>query len=1010
MFGLYIKRGLLLLLFQLLITFSVGQSTLFLPLIKLETKDGLSSPNVRKIVQDKYGFMWFGTQDGLNRYDGVRFTRFISAAVDKEQAILESDIYDLAIDKEGNYLWCLTAYGGLSKIDIQRNKVVDTFSLIRHPRTQNNLWFKCMALSGKDIFIGTDEGMVLKFDVSQHKVTALFDINQKLGKSGHIDKLYADSKGKIWVMDSNVGVLVLDVDLKSYQYLFTNSDLGIPQGREYQFRDYSIWDDELIISSSIGIIAFSLTNFTIIDNNDFSGSQFWKEIRNGDLYSISTEGDNILITGNNKLYSLNKRTRIIQNIVFSKRYEDRNWFTVTGSIYQSGRIVWIGSQYGVGRIKNLNTPFTAFYESMNGDGTKIQHSITLCSLNDSVLVVCSDDGIYFSNHNTGRIRKVGIPDIYYHAFKGPDDYVIASGINKGLQLADKNGKPWTLTNVFPELRGIQKDHLISSEKVNDSLYFMATQNQKGIYVWNVQNKKIDTINTNSGKRALKSNIVNRLYLDSKKLLWIVGDNVVSIYNYASGNIEHLQLINPATNKPLSINMDICELAGRYWIASYGTGIIELGPDRTVKKIYDANYGINNLGLYKIFPLNDSALIVSSNNGLSVLNIKTEKVVNYFESDGLQSNNFEETSGCIDKNFIFLGGIKGFTKINKSQLTVNKDFPRMCYSSVNIQLGSGIVKRSDLLVTTVEVPNDAITTVVNFSVLDYFNTEQLKFEYNIPEIKDKWSSLDQRTISLAGIPPGQYSLKVRVANEYGDWSDPIELTLIFLPKWYQTGWFKTMVALLLMAILYSLYRYRLAQIRKEQQIRQRIASDLHDDIGSTLNSVKVFTNLALMKPENNITYLQQLKEGVQNAIVGVRDMVWVLDDKQDTLGHLLERIELFISPLASVQDIRFEKTLEAPLAHILLKKEEKRNLYLIIKEALNNSIKYASATTLQLIVEKVSPDRFIITIRDNGKGFDIDLVQKGNGLNNLQYRAQQIKYAIEIDSVPGKGTIIILTRP
>lgn len=324
------------------------------------------------------------------------------------------------------------------------------------------------------------------------------------------------------------------------------------------------------------------------------------------------------------------------------------------------------------------------------------------------------------------------------------------------------------------------------------------------------------------------------------------------------------------------------------------------------------------------------------------------------------------------------------------------------------------QRSDttnLMMKEFIIPNNVLQTNIHFSGINYSNPDRTIFRYKIKELNDDWIDLGTKNfISLIAVYPNTYHLEIKAANEDGVWSEPIELTLIFLPKWYQTWWFKTMMVLLMLGILYSLYRYRLAQIRKEQQIRQRIASDLHDDIGSTLNSVKVFTNLALMKPENNFTYLQQLKEGVQNAIVGVRDMVWVLDDKQDTLGHLLERVELFINPLASAQDIRFEKSLDAPLAHILLKKEEKRNLYLIIKEALNNSIKYASATTLQLIVEKVSHDRYIITIRDDGKGFNRDLIQKGNGLNNLQYRAQQIKYAIEIDSVPGKGTTITLTRP
>ncbi len=287
---------------------------------------------------------------------------------------------------------------------------------------------------------------------------------------------------------------------------------------------------------------------------------------------------------------------------------------------------------------------------------------------------------------------------------------------------------------------------------------------------------------------------------------------------------------------------------------------------------------------------------------------------------------------------------------------------------------------------------------------------MTYQYKIKEIDTGWNNIGNRNfVTLIGLAPGAYHLQVMAANEDDIWSAPIELTLLFLPKWYQTWWFKALMVLLLMSILYTLYRYRLAQVKKEQAIRQRIAGDLHDDIGSTLNSVKVFANLALMRPEDNSSYLIQLKEGVQSAIVGVRDMVWVLDDKQDTLDHLLSRIEQFISPLAAAQGIQLVKSIDPSLAERILEKEEKRNLYLIIKEALNNSIKYAEASTLQLLITKLPHDKYSITIQDNGKGFHTETVQKGNGLNNLHYRAQQIKYGIEVVSSHGKGTTIILIK-
>jgi signal transduction histidine kinase len=230
-----------------------------------------------------------------------------------------------------------------------------------------------------------------------------------------------------------------------------------------------------------------------------------------------------------------------------------------------------------------------------------------------------------------------------------------------------------------------------------------------------------------------------------------------------------------------------------------------------------------------------------------------------------------------------------------------------------------------------------------------------------------------------------------------------LVLVFLPKWYQTWWFKLLVFAIALSIIYAFYRYRIRQIKKQHEIRKNIATDLHDDLGSTLNSVKLFTNLAIsgVKQEES---LQQVKDNLTEATMSLRDMIWVLDDSLDTVDELITRLKQFTIPVASASNINAIIKADNEVNDRQLTKEEKRNLFLICKEAVNNSIKYSGADKINVHI-KGSGKKIAILITDNGKGFNVDEVKKGYGLKNMQYRAGQVKYTIALQSSPGKGTSV-----
>lgn len=936
--------------------------------------------------------MWLATQDGLNRFDGTQYVIFNSSSVDPNRILTGTDVHDIALDPNGEYLWVLTAYGGLSKIELRSCRVIATYPIQLPGATPKGLWFKCMYIKGSHIFIGTDDGYYFRFN------TVSAQTDQIILYPRAVDKIYASSNN-IWLFISKTGIVLLDKE--------GTRQTGVTPLPNHTFYDVATNNDLLYAASSNGILSFSL-NTGIIDSTNY----LYQLTKGNSWQALHYVNDTLLATGIKGCWSINMARKQYTRIVCSRNYEDKDWLQLTTNILRSGRSIWFGTQYGAGYIRDINTPFVGFNTSMDGSGLNIRHSNMLVTHNDSTIIVCADDGTYLVNHRTGTFKRVFTDDVYYSAFKTPGNYITASGVNTGLHIADENGRPVSLKTVFPELLSIQKDTLISATRFNDSLYFLASQGQKGIYRWNTRLKKVTVIDTASRPIQLAASVINRLYTDVDNKLWVVGDNYISIIDPLAQTIRTIKPQSPQTKKELSIIMDMCELAGSYWLVVYGTGLVQLNADLSVRNIYSTRNGLNISGVYKIFPLNSTSLLVSSNNGLSVLDTRTGVFKNYYEQDGLQSSSFEETSGTYSNDFIFMGGTNGFTRIDKNKFSINTVAPATYFTNIRIhQTVRGINSSIDTMnaeLNELVIPSSWVQANISFAGLNFASPDKVTYSYRIRQQDTNWiANGAQHYITLMGLRPGKYTLEIRSANEDGFWSPVKKLTLNIQPKWFQTIVFKVLICLLVAGIVYALYRYRLYQLYKQHLIRKNIASDLHDDIGSTLNTVKIFTHLA-KKDVKDFNNLNQIESALTEASTGLRDMIWILDDSGDTVYDLLERIKKFAVPVTVANNVHLQYTTDEKCRHLVLSKNEKRNLLLIAKESINNSLKYAQCTNITIHIE-CKKGLLYMSITDDGKGFVVSSHTEGNGLGNIHFRAKQIGYTAIIESGIGKGTQVSVSK-
>lgn len=965
-----------------------------------DTKKGLAGLNVRKVIQDRNGFIWCGTQDGISRFDGKSFVNFSQNTLDNRYLLKGTDVFDLLVDENGEDLWALTTYGGLNKISINQCRVIERYDLQREKNPAIDYWYKCMRLSKGNIYIGTDQGVLLKFNIEKKKVIASVSLPEDFKITGPIDELFM-KKDQLWIFSSNAGVVITDTAFKQPTAIIGDKDLNTTSRPGFYFYDLVEMANKLFVATDIGLKIIDEHTHSVIPFN--KKGVFPASFEHSIIRAITSQCGKLYASGDNGLFEINMQSGMARQILFSKNIENRNWFALSNVLMVSGNMLWVATQYGVLNTSLLPTAFTSFNNSLDKKDVKIQHSMTLLAINDSMLFTCADDGLYLTNQNNGIIQKVAGDRMYYTVFKKNNDEYIASG-DKSLLLLDGTGKIKNIEARYPELKPLKTVAFITTASYKDSLYYLASLFGNGIYIWDPARGTVDQLNTVTNP-AIESNTINRLYVDKQDHLWVICDNCFSIYNPADKTIKNFNIFYPGTNKPVGINMDICETRNNYWIAAYGTGILKLNKNNKLEKIIGVENDINNLGLYRIAAIGDTSLAVSSNNGLSIVSLDGKKTRNYFESDGLNTDNFEETSGDIYRNTLFFGGLNGFTKIEPAKLILNEKAPSVFFTKVLFEREDNFARdTAGLTLKRIIVDNYILQSTIFFSGINYSNPDLTTFAYKIDKLHTDWIQLStQNFVTLIGLAPGTYHLQVKAANEDGVWSEPKELVLVFLPKWYQTLLFKILVVLVIASIIYALYRYRISQIKKQHAIRRNIATDLHDDLGSTLNSVKVFTNLAI-SGVNKDESLQQIKDNLKEATIGLRDMIWVLDDSLDTVDELVTRLKQFALPVAAASNIQVDIKTEPGINNKQLTKEEKRNLFLVCKEAINNSIKYAAASRIDIGITSVGK-KIRISIADNGKGFDEATIKKGYGLKNMQYRSSQVKYKTSLQSAPGKGTVI-----
>jgi signal transduction histidine kinase len=294
-------------------------------------------------------------------------------------------------------------------------------------------------------------------------------------------------------------------------------------------------------------------------------------------------------------------------------------------------------------------------------------------------------------------------------------------------------------------------------------------------------------------------------------------------------------------------------------------------------------------------------------------------------------------------------------------------------------------------------------------------ESLRYQYRLEGADADWSaSTGARTITYAKLSPGRYRFLVRAVNSVGVLSPrPASVSFKILSPVWQRWWFIAMAGALAGALAYAFYRYRVAQLLALERVRTRIAADLHDDIGSSLSQISVLSEVVrnqLGEQEARVTKnLSLINRVSQEALDSMSDIVWAINPQQDHLSDLVRRMRRVASEALPACNIEFTLNAPAPGLDLKLGADIRRQVFLMFKETINNLVRHSKCTqaSIDLRIEGTS---LALTVTDNGKGFEPDQVNEGNGLISLHRRARSLGGETVVLSRKGEGATVMIKVP
>jgi ligand-binding sensor domain-containing protein/two-component sensor histidine kinase len=985
------------------------------------TDKGLSGYDVRAVVQDEDGYMWVGTSTGLQRFDGTRFLTFYHRKNDST-SIPENSITQLFRCKK-NKLWVLTASGKAGVFDTKhfRFKPVSIqpakkSSLVADKKfftdSHGNIYLLCfkselLVYSEKDnrfisaankmplpanwliisfcedettgkYYIGTDSGMVVynlktqKQSYSGHNVENELLIEQ-YGRIRFVAPMLLDSKQRLWFLTwpPNIGgpyFFCFNLQnkttlLKQYSFFPLIKEYYEPNAMMEQHNG-TVW----IKGGNIFARYLDKENKFQLVHNGYTNDQSIAFETVWDLHEDREE--NLWVaTNNNGLYRFNPSEEYFLNVHHNNRIKNTPGEGSALSFIEDNGTILMGA-WGNG-IYRYDSNFNNIPVGIKGIAEK--NSVVVWHMlqaNDgrTIWMGTQPGGLYKYDRKTRSARYYAVPAIENSTVcqlaEDRNGNLWIGTYSRGLYKYTKTGQGYDFT------RHVEKINAVDARTINALCYdssgnLMVATNTNGVYVIDTStNRVLHHFSTEGPANQRLPGIQATAICNYNDTTILIGCSGINIYNPVKQTIQSIRMANSRPNDVAAIQKD---RNGYIWITQ-STGLLRFS--------------------------------------LSKKNI----VIVFDRIDGIINDHFiPGASASLADGRLLFGSSNQFIVFDPQHIDLVDSLPDVAITGFKVQDKSLLVDSlRNLKIIELEPTENNIT--IDLSSLMYCSTSIIK--YKLEGIDKDWIRTDISNQAVYPyLPHGTYTFKAITEDSEGTpGKNTTTLVIKVKPLYWQTWWFFGIILFVCLGIFLWFDRLRMLKIKATESVRNRIANSLTEDMGNSLSSINITSELAKTKidsdTERTKEYIIQISDSSNRMVQAMYDMVWSINPENDTLQHTVDRMKNYAAEMESMYTPSIIFQIDEQAKDVRLSMETRYEMLSIYKEAVNNAARHAQAKYIEVNLRYKKP-ALILCIRDDGKGFDAELVELSRGLSEMRRRAATINAKLTLKSEINTGTSVKL---
>ena len=933
----------------------------------------ISNDNTLCIYEDREKNLWFGTYDGLNLYDPDKdnFKIFKNSPSDNN-TISSNHVNSILEDTKGT-LWIITDGDCLNKW------VPKTQSFIRYQydKKQYDQYPRPARMIASDskgnLWVVSLRGGIFRFEPESGKFTKFDDASIDFGDNCH-KSLYIDRHDKIWITSDGSGFFSYDPGINKFEHFGSKGD---GKGTNQQILLDIMPEDEnhlLIAVDQGGINRFNIISKTfeyfMYDEANEAGLNF-----NG-IWCFDKDREGILWVGTSGggINYLNPKKDKFKLFKHNGNNPNSLSFGIAGCFFEDHLgLIWIGTDGGGVDIFNPETGKFKIYKNRPSDQFSISGNVIRSITEDKdhdMWIGTWDAGLNCFDRKSGK---------FFHYFPDKNDSSSISGRTI-----------WNLT--------IDKDNLLwlANYAVGTDLF----DTKKGVI-------KRFRVNPDDPK-SISSNQSYLFVEDSLKNMWICTQNGLNLYDMKNNSFK-------VYNFPEREIRSFCrDVNGNLWVGTNSKGIFYTSPDGTIIKNFNVASGLPSNIIQAIVEDEKRNIWISTTNGLSRYDSKTQKFRNYSEDDGLQGNQFFQQSFLKSrKGELYFGGYNGFNSFFPDSLKDNDFIPPIYITDFQIfnkpvVYGEPRSQFPTQISEAKEIKLNWHQSVFSFtfSAINYTNPEKNQYAYIMEGFEKEWNftGASRRYVTYTNLNPGEYTFRVKATNNDGLWNDKgISLHIIILPPWWDTWWFRLPIFFTLIFIIVYIFRTHVRRLNNQKTLLEKMVALKTNELSELSTSKdKFFSIIAhdLKNPFNTIIgFSEILKEGIRSGDnAAIKESTELINTSAIQTLRLLENLlewansqtgkivfnpvpfklnELFNEELNLLNDMAARKNIEllSSLPEDLIIKADKNMIKTILRNLISNAIKFTQRNG-KVEVKAISDNKQVeISVSDTGIGIDKETISK-----------------------------------